>query len=150
MRVGSFNLATFAIFVFLLVPTTPLIAQALPIQGTIPGADTPEAKRILAKLNSIIIDKCNFDQFDLTKILPYLTKRSKELDPEHIGVKFMLRGPYTPPPIPPSGIPIHREVSMTLEDVPLIDVLGYFCQQTDHDWKIEDDAVIVFPSPPKK
>jgi hypothetical protein len=138
-------------FVTLLLPFPSLIASdSGMVESATPGAaspavasETPGQKRIREKLQSIIFDKCNFETFDLTKILPYLTKRSKELDPDHIGVQFILRGPYTPPP---PSTPIHREVSMSLQDVPLSEVIGYVCSQTDHAYKIEDDAVIVYPA----
>jgi hypothetical protein len=144
MRAASSLIAAVAILA--LFSSVRLNAQAL---DTPPANLTPAAKKIWVKLQTIIIDKCNVENLDLTIILPFLTKRSKELDPEHVGVKFILIGPYTPP----IGGPIHREISMTLTDVPLCEVVSYFCQQTEHQWKIEDDAVIVFPAktpPPSK
>ena len=144
MRGAPFFIAAIAIFA--LASSTLLNAFTPAFIPSVPGADTADGKRIMEKLNSIIIDKCNFDVLDLTKILPYLTKRSEELDPEHAGVRFILRGPYQPPPW--NGI--HREISFSLTEVPLIDVIRYLCQDTAHDFKIENDAVIVFPLPPKK
>jgi len=107
------------------------------------GSDTEKSnrERIEKKLNSIIFEKCNFDRLDLTIILPYLTKRSKELDPEHTGVNFVLRGPYQPPPFNST----HREMSLSLENLPLRKILEYLCQATDHDYKIENGIVVLFP-----
>jgi hypothetical protein len=139
MRVARFYIAIVAILI--LVPSCLLNASTPAFIPPVPVAETDDGKRIMEKLNSIIIDKCNFDVLDLTKILPYLTKRRKELDPEHVGVRFILRGPYQPPPW--NGI--HREISLSLTDVPLIDVVRYLCRDTDHDFKIENNAVIVFP-----
>jgi hypothetical protein len=143
MRVISRCLASIVIAVLFSSPLLKAGGQLVSAWPTsVSGSETPDGKRIMAKLNSILIDKRNFETYDLTKILPYLTQRSKELDPEHIGVKFILQGPYQPHPW--SGM--NREVTQSFTDVPLIEVLWYTCQATHHDFKIEDNAVIVFPA----
>jgi hypothetical protein len=121
----------------------PMTSMELRADAT--PAATASQERIKKKLRTIIIDKLNFDRIDLRNILSYLTNRSKELDPEHEGVKFVLQGPYQPPPPPAPDQPLHREGGPTLENVPLADVVNYFCETTDHDYKIEDDAVVLFP-----
>ncbi len=150
MRIALFRLAFLAIVV--LSSSVSLDAQdqvEQPWSEVPAGSDTPIGKRTLAKLKTIIIDKLNFDRIDLREDLAYLTKRSKELDPDHVGVRIILPGTYTPAP----GQPIHREVTQCFEDVPLIEVLFYICNETAHDFKIENDAVIVFSAkmqPPAK
>jgi hypothetical protein len=146
MRALPFLLVIFSIVV--LAPSISLHANTPAILPAVQGADTANGKRVLAKLNSIIIDKCNYDfQYDDLRItLSYLTTRSKELDPEREGVRFVLQGPYKPPPLPPGGKPIHREISLSLSNLLLIELLGYICQVTDHSARISDDAVIVFPA----
>jgi general secretion pathway protein D len=125
---------------------------------------------ITRKLQSIIIDKVNFEKLDIGSVIQFLQEKSKELDPDHQGINFVLRltadtpppatGPGGTAPAPtgpaPGGTPdssapatphtIHREVSITLTDVPLADVLGYIIQQTNLQYSVEDYAVYLRPS----
>src|SRR5258708_2302666 len=115
MRGGPFNLATFALALFLLVPSIPLNANPYaivdpPIVDHVPGADSPDGKRIMAKLNSIIIPTVDFDKFDIANVVDFLTIKSKELDPDHMGFQFRLELPTTPD----SKVTWrHRKVSIT-------------------------------------
>jgi len=119
--------------------------------------------RIQQKLNSIIIDKVNFEKLDIAAVIQFLQEKSKELDPDHQGINFVLRlntesAPPTPetapgaPPAPPGAAPeppahpIRREVSITLTDVPLADVLQYIVNQTNLQFSVEDYAVYLRPS----
>ena len=51
----------------------------------------PTAPSSTRKLQSIIIDKVNFDKLDIATVIQFLTEKSKELDPEHVGINFVLR-----------------------------------------------------------
>jgi general secretion pathway protein D len=135
---------------------------------------------ITSKLQSIIIDKINFDKLDVATVVQFLTQKSKELDPEHVGINFVLNlntetppadttgangapgaaptaatpsGPTTPAdngtgttPAASTNGPIHRAVSIQLENVPLSDVLGYIIQQTNLQYSVDDYAVYLRPS----
>jgi general secretion pathway protein D len=118
-----------------------------------------ERAEITHKLQSLIIDKVNFDKLDIATVIQFLTQKSKEIDPDHVGINFVLRlTSDTPPPsttTPTGGAPaaaaptapdIHREVSITLENVPLADILGYIVQQTNLQYSVEDYAVYLRPS----
>ena len=127
--------------------------------------NTPsERADITRKLESIIVPSVNFDKLDITEVIDFLTKKSKELDPDHQGINFVLRLTSDTPPVPapttptgatPPGTPapapaptttIHRAVSITLENVPLADILGYIVQQTNLQYSVEDYAVYLRPS----
>jgi general secretion pathway protein D len=120
---------------------------------------------ITSKLQSIIIDKINFDKLDVASVVQFLNEKSKELDPQHVGINFVLNlnqeappasatppaattppagGDTTPAPAPPG--PIHRAVTIQLENVPLSDVLGYIIQQTNLQYSVDDYAVYLRPS----
>jgi general secretion pathway protein D len=132
-------------------------------QGPIVDATTRVA--ITRKLQSIIIDKVNFDKLDIATVIQFLTAKSKELDPDHKGINFVLRlssntpvegaptGPTAAPgsPVAPGATttpppPIHREVSITLDNVPLIELLNYITEQTNLQFSVEDYAVYLRPS----
>lgn len=131
-----------------------------------------ERAEITRKLQSIVIDKVDFDKLDIATVIQFLTQKSKELDPDHQGINFVLRlTSNSPPPsaatptgasrtangneatapetsenTPPPSKQIHREVSITLENVPLADILGYIVQQTNLQYSVEDYAVYLRPS----
>ena len=128
---------------------------------------------ITRKLQSIVVDKVNFDKLDISTVIQFLTQKSKELDPDKQGINFVLRlnsdvvqppagGTEAPSALPtfsapapaatpggaaPAEVPqIHREVSITLENVPLINILDYIVQQTNLQYSVEDYAVYLRPS----
>ena len=122
---------------------------------------------ITRKLQSIIIDKVNFEKLDIAAVIQFLQQKSKELDPDHQGINFVLRlnsdttvptdttdaNAATPPAAgaaptdaETAAHPIHREVSITLTDVPLSDILGYVIAQTNLQYSVEDYAVYLRPS----
>jgi general secretion pathway protein D len=122
---------------------------------------------ITRKLQSIIIDKVNFEKLDIAAVIQFLQQKSKELDPDHQGINFVLRlnsdttiptdsadaNAATPPAsgaapadADTAAHPIHREVSITLTDVPLSDILGYVIAQTNLQYSVEDYAVYLRPS----
>jgi general secretion pathway protein D len=135
------------------------------------GPTTKPSNRaeITHKLQSIVIDKVNFEKLDIAAVIQFLQQKSKELDPAHEGVNFVLRlnsevaptdattpaGAAAPTGTPaPAGAapdntaqhPIHREVSITLTDVPLSEILGYVISQTNLQYSVEDYAVYLRPS----
>jgi general secretion pathway protein D len=149
-----------------------------------PVTETSNRAAITAKLSSIIIDKINFDKLDVASVVQFLTEKSKELDPDHVGINFVLNlnqdnppasatptdntpsgpststatptpgaGAATPGATPDAGAappttsgPIHRAVTIQLENVPLSDVLGYIIQQTNLQYSVDDYAVYLRPS----
>ena len=125
---------------------------------------TSERADITRKLQSIIIDKVNFDKLDITAVIQFLTEKSKELDPDHKGINFVLRLTSDTPPAATTAQPtgpgggngaapaappppdIHRAVSITLENVPLSEILGYIVQQTNLQYSVDNYAVYLRPS----
>jgi len=120
---------------------------------------------ITRKLQSIIIDKVNFEKLDIAAVIQFLQQKSKELDPDHQGINFVLRlnsdvsAPADAAAAPTGATPaadataaaaasgpIHREVSITLTDVPLSEILGYVISQTNLQYSVEDYAVYLRPS----
>jgi general secretion pathway protein D len=133
--------------------------------GPAPGLSN--RAKITHKLESIIIDKVNFEKLDIASVIQFLQQKSKELDPDHEGINFVLRlNSETAPPTDTTGAaaggaatptgaastdasaahPIHREVSITLTDVPLSEILGYIISQTNLQYSVEDYAVYLRPS----
>jgi len=150
---------------------SPDIVAAPVTPGAAPGPS--HRAEITRKLQSIIIDKVNFEKLDIAAVIQFLQQKSKELDRDHQGVNFVLRlnSEASPPadataapggaPAPTGATPpaagadataaaapspIHREVSITLENVPLSEILGYVISQTNLQYSVEDYAVYLRPS----
>jgi general secretion pathway protein D len=144
----------------------------VPPSGTVAASEPSRRAEITSKLQSIVIDKISFDKLDVANVVQFLTAKSKDLDPDHVGINFVLNlnteatppssattpggatptvpagaapGTGTAPATPPPG-PIHRLVSLQLENVPLSDVLGYIIQQTNLQYSVDDYAVYLRPS----
>jgi len=141
MRTARFFLALLAALFFSLsaaqaqnpAPATPL---------SVAGADTPDGKRIIAKLHSIVIDKLNLDHMDLRDVFPYLTNLSREIDPTHAGVNLILQDLF-----PPSLYPTEssRQVNLTLTKISLFDVMQIITSKTGCTLKFENNAIVVVP-----
>jgi beta-lactamase regulating signal transducer with metallopeptidase domain len=101
----------------------------------------PSGQATLGKLKSITIDKVAFDKEDVATILQFFADKSKELDPDKKGIAFVL-GDLSH--ITPQDH-VHREVTLALENVPLIDLLGYVCSQTNLKCSIEGNTVYFKP-----
>jgi len=112
------------------------------IEIPISGADSPDGKRIMGKLNSIIIEKVNFDKVDITPVIEFLSTKSKELDIDHVGLKFYLEWPQ---PSAVKSLHLHREINITLENIPISELLAYICAQTNLSYKITHGKVVIAP-----
>jgi general secretion pathway protein D len=63
-----------------------------------PVTNPSNRAEITAKLQSIIIDKIDFDKLDVATVVQFLTQKSKELDPAHVGINFVLNLNTEAPP----------------------------------------------------
>ncbi|MCE0521428.1 MAG: tetratricopeptide repeat protein [Methylacidiphilales bacterium] len=146
---------------------SPDIVAGPATQG--PIVSSSNRVNITHKLESIIIDKVNFEKLDIAAVIQFLQDKSKELDPDHQGINFVLRlnsetaapeaapapggaaaptgaAPAAGEAAPAASQAIHREVSISLTDVPLSEILGYIIQQTNLQYSVEDYAVYLRPS----
>jgi hypothetical protein len=106
------------------------------------GADSTESKLAMKKLVSIIIPKVDFENLDIAAIVDFLRIKSKELDSKHAGVQFRLA---LPPQLGPKSFSLQRKASITLQDVPLSELLGFVCVQTHLSYKIIKGVVVLYP-----
>ncbi len=145
------SLLTLAVAGIVLLSSSTRAATITPVtQVQIVGEpdETPEYKRMTGIMN-IPIARVNFDRLDIDKVVDFLRFQSKALDPQHVGVKFRLIWP-------PSGkVPfpgdkthwmyLHRDVSITLDEVPIIELLNYIACQTNLQFAVVKDEVILAP-----
>jgi hypothetical protein len=137
-------------FAAFLLPLTAYadLRTTLPPQNGGMASETPEQQanraRVEKKLKSIVIDRFIFTPHDLNseEMMKYLTERSKELDPEHIGIKFITLNPYPPY----KGA---HDWGEGFSNLPLGEIVDYICGVANLQYRIEGNSVVFFrpPSP---
>jgi hypothetical protein len=104
-----------------------------------PTADQTDSRRIIVgKLQTIVIDKVNLKGLDIAKALQLFAQRSKALDPDKVGVNFVL-GNITP------ADGIQRQITLATSNIALADLLVLITQQTNLRYFVEDNAVYFKP-----
>lgn len=109
-------------------PANPLANLHVPVQ------DDPAARALALKLQSIVVDKIDFDHLDIADVLKLLAAKSKQLDPDKTGINFVLVDPS-----------VHRAVTLKLEGVPMDSVLDLIGQQTGLRFSVDPYAVTCRP-----
>ncbi|MEI7774238.1 MAG: Amuc_1098 family type IV pilus outer membrane protein [Verrucomicrobiota bacterium] len=133
----------------------------------------PSTVAITRKLNGIVLPRVDFKESTVREAIEFLVKKSKDLDPEAVGVNIVLKldeqgGAVAPPPAAPAaglGIPgldapaaapgaspapvmtggAGTRVTLTLNNVPLIEVIKYITNLANLKYKIEPFAVSIVP-----
>ncbi len=90
------------------------------------------------KLSEIIIDQIDFEEATITSVVNLLIQRSKELDPSanKTGVSILLR-------LKPEEIQSIPKITMSLDGIPLGEVIRYICQACNLKYRVEERAVII-------
>ncbi len=142
------------------------------VRNTEEKTTAPNTVAISRKLNKIILPRVDFKESTVREAIEHLVKKSKDLDPENIGVNIVLKlddqgGIVAAPPAPvaPVGIPglgdaavapvaqaapvntggALTKVTLTLNNVPLIEVIKYITNLANLKYKIEPFAVSIVP-----
>jgi general secretion pathway protein D len=89
---------------------------------------------IVDKLRNYRMPKVEFQQATIVEILELLRLRSRDLDPLGKGVDFVLNVPDDSR---------QRQITLSLSDVPLEEVLRYVCEAASVTYRIEEHAVMV-------
>ena len=98
-----------------------------------------------AKLQSIIIPKLELDEATIAQAVAFLRKRSQELDPDGEGVNILLQLAPAAPDAKNAkgGAAAPPTISLSLNRVPLSEVIRYVCMQADLKFSVESNAVII-------
>ncbi len=137
--------------------------------------NAPSTVGITKKLNSIIIPKVSFNDTTIREAFEFLQQKAKALDPAQEGVNIVLKideqGGAAPAPAPvpaaaPPGIPglgdipgvpppapaaapapggSGTRITLSLNNVPLIEVIKYITNLANLKYKIEPFAVQIIP-----
>jgi len=141
MRCSRVLFAALGIFTLAQINSIAVNLSLPPANADAIQADSPESKATIIKLDTLIIPKVDFEKETIPNIIEFFSKQSRELDPQHVGIKFETRIPrdWVPP------TPYRRVASVTLDDVPLVDLLGYVVVQTGLEYKVVKGVVVLSP-----
>ncbi len=107
-----------------------LFGAALDSRGNARGS----REEIIEKLRTTIIPKVDFNGSTLGEVFEYLRVRSRDLDPKGRGVDFVVNIPADQQDKP---------VTLSLQEVPLEEVLRYVTDMTGSAFRVEDRAVTI-------
>ena len=126
------NAAIFAVAALML--TTGVMAQ----DTTTPA---PSARALLRhKLDSTNNDKLSFKDTDIVQVIGFLRQKSRELDPDKVGINFVVRTDITP------NDHVHSAVTLDLQKVNLSGILDAISTETNFAYSVEEYAVYICPA----
>lgn len=156
----------------MLTPLVPRISSGPAKTQTTeePIVKDEQKNSIYNKLKNIIIDRIDFDEIEVPVVLRHLRQRSKELDPDKVGVNIFLL-PEDPtaaenaqqarrqnaPAVGPDGEPAAqseeeeadfssgRRISVTADSISLGQAISYICRTANLRVKVEKYAVVIAP-----
>ena len=118
--------------------------EKLKPKGLIPGLDEVRAPQVAAKrtvndvmkgLNNITFPRIDFQETPLAEVAQFLTKKSQEVDPQRLGVSVTLDA--TVLQSKSAGVCI----TLTLNNVPFIEVIKYVTTLADLRYTVSPDGV---------
>ena len=141
-----------------LIPRSSNIGQRERVNEDIIKDDTESA--INRKLKDIIIDHIEFEDVTIPTVVKYLKQRSKDRDPEKVGINIFLRlssGDATAAPAGDAAKPADgaapaaapaasgssATVTMVVDDIPLGEAIRYICRAANLKSRIERYAVVI-------
>lgn len=89
---------------------------------------------IVSKLRSYIISTVNLQGATLEETVEFLRIRSRDLDPKHQGIGFVLRVPDEAK---------NKPINLTLSQVPLEELLRYVTQMSGTAYRVDEFAVTI-------
>jgi len=136
--------------------TTPAIRKPMEVATSGQTNQDAGSLKILDKLEAIRIPELNFSEVDIADAVKFLEEQSKALDPEKKGINFVLKAESTVAAVStpvrgsePAAAPApvaSRALTLSLKDVPLIEVLNFIKSLTNLQYKVDQYAVYLFPS----
>jgi general secretion pathway protein D len=113
------------------------------------------AKEILAKLQSIVIPRVEFREITLKGAIDFMEKEAferdtRETDPAKRGVKFFIKlDGISPAPARPGGPfsiqSADARITISLTDVPVLEVLKYVTSLANMKFRVSGNGVLIVP-----
>jgi general secretion pathway protein D len=89
-------------------------------------------ENLAAKLRDLKIQRIDFTSATLEEVIEYLRVRSRDVDPTHKGIDFVMSLPADVP---------KRSISLNLVDVPISEVLRYATEVAGVSYRVEEFAI---------
>lgn len=152
-------------------PVTPILTGPSTSIGGAGVTKGAKASGIYAKLENIHIPKIEFEEATVAQVVTFLKKRSQELDPENEGVNIIFHQETTgrggegaavapaaepaPAAVPAEGAVAaepkaadassvsNRLITLSMNNVPLGEVLRYVCLGANLKYRVENYAVVI-------
>ena len=137
--VGAATLTVLMLFGVTKGEETPATDRETPPEvDPAPPVNQAARQKILEKLRSIIIPSIQFENVSIEEAVDFLRARSAELDttetdPQKKGINFVILTPAADANIG----------KLNLRNVSIGRVLQYICQMTDHQYTVDDSAVML-------
>ncbi len=114
---------------------------SVPVQAAVVNQELGDTKKdssivLSQKMKSIRFPRVLFSGATIEEAVEFLRVKSKDIDPDHIGVNIILKAGDTP-----GG----AQISLDLKDVPMQEALRYVTELAGMKFKIEPYAVLVVP-----
>lgn len=111
------------------------------------GSQVSHLPEILRKLETIRFPVLDFHDAEISEVIQYLARKSRELDAEGKGVNFVIKL-AKPESESPERLNVIKPVtvSFSLRDVSLLDVLDMIKKMTGIYYRVEEYAVLILPS----
>ena len=126
--------------VFALAATAALFLPTAVMAQDAATAGHSGSALIRHKLDTTVFDHLSFKDTDIVEVIGFLRQKTRELDPDKVGINFVVRTDITP------NDHVHRAVSFDLKQVNLSQVLDAISTQTNFAYAVEDYAVYISPS----
>jgi general secretion pathway protein D len=102
--------------------------------GPVSAGATGGKQAILNKLRTLIVPVVDLQGATLEEVVEFLRARSRDLDPQRVGIGFVLRAP-------PEALA--KPVTLGVAQVPLEEVLRYVTQMTGTTYRADEFAVTI-------
>lgn len=109
--------------------------------------------KMTEKLNGITIDRIQLEEATVGEAIDFLRSKSKTLDSEGRGINFVLKsssmatsGEGADATMAITDALADKKITLTLEALPLLNVLDLVAKQADLKYKVEEHAVVIAPA----
>lgn len=109
--------------------------------------------KLTEKLNGITIDKIQLEEATVPEAIDFLRAKSKALDSEGKGINFVLKsssmassGEGAEATMAITDALADKKITLTLEALPLYNVLELVAKQADLKFKVEEHAIVIAPA----
>jgi len=113
----------------------------LPTEAVAPKDQGPQEKKnsksgLYDKLQKLVFDDIEFEDATISSVISYLSARSKQVDPDNIGINLVLQ-------MTPEEAAKVPKVNMSFERIPMSEAIRYLCQNSGLKYRVEEKAILI-------